>query len=736
MRLVSPLTKLEFVFLVIGMLSTSLMFSQIEKKKKITHGFTVMCKKDIEYAVTIHGLKKKDYTNSDAIIIELINTSLGISPIVLKKFTKNDILNKKIETKVTPQGDIFGAGFQLQVRINDTVFATSNKTFFIYNMTGLNLDFDQKDEVLSICKSGDSVELSVNVVNVVEDKYEWYKNGIKYKDTTKPKLEVTEPGEYQMKMDYGICHYYQTNRITVAGAGEISINGGDKIEICPDEFHEFKASTKSAGGTYQWYKDGEKIKGATKLTYKTSPNTDQFGKYVVEITIAGCDSVKSKEVELVSKTGTDISVKNNFEGVKIVLPNETHRLEVSVTPVSEVSGVQWYKDGQALPGKTAYEIDVTTLGSYFAKVHFKAAGVCNRFYIDSEKFDLLAVKSLKPLIKATSDPTDCKSENTKLFLEDVKAIASNGEEYELTAAQKDKITYQWYKNDQLLVSQTAKELALASYSDNGIYQLKVMIAGVEDGYSNSIEAQLRIANPTITPSGDPLYLCPDKPLILKVSEIIEGFTYRWFKGADEVIVKDPQKITIVEAGDYRLEISGVGACEAKFPPIPIHVVAFDDEGITVSPSEKVVLIEGETRTITADGASTYAWYNEDEELLSEAKTLEVDELGTYILIAKANGGCEIRKKIEVVAQDEQIIVPNVVSPNGDSINDTWQLSNKYAFQPEVTIIIYNANGREVFKTTDYKNDWPMGDMLNQRIFYYKILRKDSLIKSGTISILR
>ena len=80
-------------------------------------------------------------------------------------------------------------------------------------------------------------------------------------------------------------------------------------------------------------------------------------------------------------------------------------------------------------------------------------------------------------------------------------------------------------------------------------------------------------------------------------------------------------------------------------------------------------------------------------------------------------------------------MPNVVTPNGDGKNDTWKISNKYAFQPSITVIIYNSNGVELINLTDYKNDWPFEDVNNQRTFYYKIIRDNKTIKAGTISVL-
>ena len=60
----------------------------------------------------------------------------------------------------------------------------------------------------------------------------------------------------------------------------------------------------------------------------------------------------------------------------------------------------------------------------------------------------------------------------------------------------------------------------------------------------------------------------------------------------------------------------------------------------------------------------------------------------------------------------------MVTPNGDGKNDSWRISNRYAFQPLITIQLYNSDGKEILNTTDYKNDWPLENVGSQRTFYY------------------
>ena len=99
-------------------------------------------------------------------------------------------------------------------------------------------------------------------------------------------LSVTQPGTYFVETNYGTCTSNSySNRVTISEAttsSTTSINSSLGNPYCASE----GATTLSTinGNSYQWYKDGVAISGATSQTYVT----DQAGTYTVTIDLGDC----------------------------------------------------------------------------------------------------------------------------------------------------------------------------------------------------------------------------------------------------------------------------------------------------------------------------------------------------------------------------------------------------------------------------------------------------------------
>ncbi len=89
---------------------------------------------------------------------------------------------------------------------------------------------------------------------------------------------------------------------------------------------------------------------------------------------------------------------------------------------------------------------------------------------------------------------------------------------------------------------------------------------------------------------------------------------------------------------------------------------------------------------------------------------------------------------------DELYIPSAYTPNGDGINDDWQLRNidKY---PECIVKIFNRDGRQVFYSQGYQDTWEGFDgdrVLPSDEYNYEIdlLGDSTEMKKGTVTIFR
>lgn len=63
----------------------------------------------------------------------------------------------------------------------------------------------------------------------------------------------------------------------------------------------------------------------------------------------------------------------------------------------------------------------------------------------------------------------------------------------------------------------------------------------------------------------------------------------------------------------------------------------------------------------------------------------------------------------------ELIIPNVITPNGDGSNDVWQISTQSPSGHSVKI--FNRWGNEVFSASNYANNWRAADLPDGTYFY-------------------
>ena len=88
---------------------------------------------------------------------------------------------------------------------------------------------------------------------------------------------------------------------------------------------------------------------------------------------------------------------------------------------------------------------------------------------------------------------------------------------------------------------------------------------------------------------------------------------------------------------------------------------------------------------------------------------------------------------------EDLVVPNVITPNGDGKNDQLQIFGIERYTSS-ELMILNRWGKEVFRAAPYTNNWDgvaqNGNELPEDTYYYIIKIDEDDVRKGFIMILR
>jgi gliding motility-associated-like protein len=84
-------------------------------------------------------------------------------------------------------------------------------------------------------------------------------------------------------------------------------------------------------------------------------------------------------------------------------------------------------------------------------------------------------------------------------------------------------------------------------------------------------------------------------------------------------------------------------------------------------------------------------------------------------------------------------IPNLFTPNGDGINDVFEIRGLDQYQQN-NLSIVNRWGNEVYHSTHYQNTWT-GDGLNEGTYYYtlkvkKTATSEEVVYKGYVTLMR
>ncbi|WP_298553721.1 gliding motility-associated C-terminal domain-containing protein [uncultured Algibacter sp.] len=301
------------------------------------------------------------------------------------------------------------------------------------------------------------------------------------------------------------------------------------------------------------------------------------------------------------------------------------------------------------------------------------------------------------------------------------------------------LTYKWYKGENPPSGDFVSDGQTLSVNEPGTYFVRtnygscttqsisngVTISEVSSSTTSNINSSL----------GNP-YCITDGPTTLSA---INANGYQWFKDGKAISGATNQMYETNEPGEYSVSID-LGNCMTS------ALIDLDNTGfsssIDVDDVNDIDEDGGETLLATVTTTANnpeFKWYLNDSIINGvTANSYDVTQSGSYKVVITQNTGCNASTEFLFIVRSafpnvEKI--PNIITP----INNKWVIPKKYVNGTNTQVLIISSQGKTVFRTNNYQNNWPENQLDFKDInplYYYIITTSDGKTKKGSIMIIK
>ncbi len=383
--------------------------------------------------------------------------------------------------------------------------------------------------------------------------------------------------------------------LTLNEATAITTQPSDAI-VCEGAGVTFSVTATGSNLTYQWYKSGVAISGATSATYSlTGVTTTDAASYYCEVS-GDCGNVTSNTATLTVNENTAITTQPQSQDV-------CEGADVTFTVVASGSNLtyQWQKDGSNISGATSASLTLSNVtsadqGAYTCAV----SGDCGSVTSDA------AVLTIGAGVTITEQPQS-------------QTACTGGDVTFTVTATGDNLTYQWQKDGSDISGATSTSLALnnVTSADNGSY---TCVITSDCGSVTSDAATLTVVdNTSITQQPQSQDVCEGADVTFTVVATGSNLTYQWQKDGNDISGATSDSYTITGAtsadeGDYTCTVTsdcGTATSDAAtLSLLPATTIVTQPVSITDANEGDTVVF-----TVVASGNNlTYQWQKDAQDI--------------------------------------------------------------------------------------------------------------------------
>lgn len=401
-------------------------------------------------------------------------------------------------------------------------------------------DFRRLPPQGQICANEGSVYLYIhNHSDYNNAVYRWLRGAEIIKTSSEPWYEAGIAGDYSVVISSDGCSI-ETDPITLnaSGSGILKPVIGPVIgdsTLCDNEgvvILTLKNPSDFPGATgYQWYKDGLPVPGAVNTIFIARSE----GEYRLQVVEANCSSLSDDYTVYQSPGVAEAIPELHFDPGLSVCNGGITQIEVINAALFPNATYLWYRDNNLIYTGQEYVYYTDVPGTYFVQVYYNGCSSVS----DETLLERTGELIIPPDIGVEPSSGIICGENGAVIIR-----LKNFSQYVTP------LSYQWYKNDEIIAGETAPVLIVDSALGAGDYRLRVQNGYGCVTFTNKIEVgymdNSSIIKPQIVPESATVY--PGSPpydhVVITVTNVDPAVTeYLWYD-EDELLRRDANTGTI------------------------------------------------------------------------------------------------------------------------------------------------------------------------------------------------
>ncbi|MCF8423188.1 MAG: gliding motility-associated C-terminal domain-containing protein [Bacteroidia bacterium] len=244
-----------------------------------------------------------------------------------------------------------------------------------------------------------------------------------------------------------------------------------------------------------------------------------------------------------------------------------------------------------------------------------------------------------------------------------------------------------------------------------------------------------------------IVVCPNTPFTF--NSIVNGgypsYNYVWtLNSATVSTIADYINNAPASGGNYNVGLTVTDSC--GYQNTASNVIVVLPNTLNVAIIDSVALCGNTPFTLNASVTGgypnfTYNWYNYPSSN-SISNTTVLNSItpefeGAYPIAITVTDSCGYEQtdiQLITVLPPCQVVIPNVITPNGDNANEFFVIKN-IEYHPNTIVTIYDRWGKKIYENPNYKNEWK-AEGVSDGTFFYIVEVPDDKKYNGFVTVFK